>query len=162
MINEVYVGKALVDTGSSLNVIPLSTLVATGISQRKIQGLPMEITKFGEGCEHTIGHIQLELKGCLNGKLIHIPANLAPFNQSEAHYLGAAFYDQLTISGEDAIAKPLGTLLPSWEDIKEGSKVDLRDLLERRKKYKKRKETTHDAPTCEKIQLLDGCTSYCL
>ena len=46
MINEVHVRKALVDTGSSLNVIPLSTLVAVSISWRKIQGLPMEITGF--------------------------------------------------------------------------------------------------------------------
>ena len=121
----------------------------------------MEITEFGGGCEHTIGHIQLVLKvgplvgltkfhvldssvsyhvllgsPCLhkhrlilstyhqcvkrrlNGKLIRIPANPTLFDQSEAHYLEAAFYDQLTISGEHAIAKPLGTPLPSWEDIK--------------------------------------------
>ena len=52
-------------------------------------------------------------KGCLNGKPIHIPANPTPFNQLEAHYLEAAFYDQLIISGEDAIVKPLGTPLPS-------------------------------------------------
>ena len=46
MINEVHVRKALVDTCSSLNVIPLSTLVVVSISRRKIQGLPMEITGF--------------------------------------------------------------------------------------------------------------------
>ena len=156
MISEVHVRRALVDTDSSFNVIPLSTLVAAGIFRRKIQGLPMEITRFGGGCEHTIGHIQLVLKveplvgltrfhvldssvsyhvllerpwlhkhklisstyhqcvkGRLNEKPIRIPANPTPFDQSEAHYLEAAFYDQLTISGEDTIAKPLGTHLPS-------------------------------------------------
>ena len=156
MINEVHVRRALVDNSSSLNVIPLSTLIATSISRRKIQGLPMKITELGGGCEHTIGHIQLVLKvrplvgltrfhvldssmsyhvllgrpwlhklklisstyhqcikGCLNGKLIRIPTNPTPFNQSKAHYLEAAFYDQLTTSGEDAIVKPLGTPLPS-------------------------------------------------
>ena len=62
MINEVHVRKAFVDTGSSLNVISLSTLVTASISRRKIQRLPKEITRFGGGCEHTIGHIQLVLK----------------------------------------------------------------------------------------------------
>ena len=76
------------------------------------------------------------VKGRLNGKPIRIPANLTPFNQSKAHYLEVAFYDQLTISGGDAIAKPLGTPLPSWEDVKGGSEVDLRDLLDRKKKRK--------------------------
>ena len=165
----------------------------------------MEITRFGGGCEHTIGHIQLVLKvgplmgltrfhvlnsfvsyhvllgrpwlhkhklisstyhqcvkGRLNGKLIRIPTNPTPFDQSEARYLEAAFYDQLTISGEEAITKPLGTPLPSLDDIKGGFEVDLRDLLERRKKRKERKEMTHDAPRCEKIQLPDGCTGYLL
>ena len=100
------------------------------------------------------------IKGRLNGKPICIPANPTPFNQSEAHYLEAAFYDQLTISGEDAIAKPLGTPLPSWEDIKGGFEVNLRDLLERRKKRKEQKETTYDAPRCKEIQLPNGYTSY--
>ena len=62
MINEVHVRRALIDIGLSLNLIPLSTLIATGISRRKIQGLPMEITGFWGGCKHTIGHIQLVLK----------------------------------------------------------------------------------------------------
>jgi len=35
MINEVHVRRALVDTSSSLNILPLSTLVAVGISQKK-------------------------------------------------------------------------------------------------------------------------------
>jgi len=62
MINEVHVRRALVNIDSSLNVIPLSSFVAVGISQRKIQGLPMEITEFKGVCEHTNGHIQLVLK----------------------------------------------------------------------------------------------------
>ena len=62
MINEVHVRRALVDNGLSLNLIPLSSLVAAGISRRKIQGLLMEIIGVGRGCEHTIGHIQLVLK----------------------------------------------------------------------------------------------------
>ena len=38
--------------------------------------------------------------------------------------------------------------------------MDLRDLFERRKKRKERKETTHDAPRCEKFQLPNGRTVY--
>nr|POE53193.1 hypothetical protein CFP56_13601 [Quercus suber] len=54
MINEVHVKRALVDIGSSLNIVPLHTFVAMGISQRKIQGFPMEITGSRGGCKHTI------------------------------------------------------------------------------------------------------------
>lgn len=100
------------------------------------------------------------MKGRLRGKLICILANRTPFDQSKAYYLEAAFYDQLTISGEDTITKPIGTILPSWEDIKGGPKVDLRDLLEKRKKRKEREETIRNVPRCEKVQLPNGRTSY--
>ena len=39
--------RALVDTGASVNLILLSTLQVAGISERKIQGCPMEVTGFG-------------------------------------------------------------------------------------------------------------------
>uniref|UniRef100_A0A2N9FQR3 RNA-directed DNA polymerase n=1 Tax=Fagus sylvatica TaxID=28930 RepID=A0A2N9FQR3_FAGSY len=61
-INEVQVRRALVDTGSCINLIPLSTIQAAEISQRKIQGAPMEIKGFGGVGEYTKGHIQLVLK----------------------------------------------------------------------------------------------------
>ena len=35
-INQIPIKRALVDTGASVNLIPLSTLQATGISERKI------------------------------------------------------------------------------------------------------------------------------
>ena len=54
MINEIHVRRALMDTSPSLNVVPLLTFVTMGISQRKIQGLPMEITESEGGCKHTI------------------------------------------------------------------------------------------------------------
>uniref|UniRef100_A0A2N9FSW0 Retrotransposon gag domain-containing protein n=1 Tax=Fagus sylvatica TaxID=28930 RepID=A0A2N9FSW0_FAGSY len=47
-INEVQVKHALVDTGSCINLIPLNTLRATDISQKKIQGAPMEVKGFGD------------------------------------------------------------------------------------------------------------------
>jgi hypothetical protein len=56
-INEVQVIPALVDTCSSLNLIPVSTLQAVNISRRKVQGTPMEVIDFGGAAEYTIGHI---------------------------------------------------------------------------------------------------------
>ena len=35
-MNQIPIKRALVDTGASVNLIPLSTLQATGISERKI------------------------------------------------------------------------------------------------------------------------------
>ena len=35
-INQILIKRALVDTGASVNLIPLSTLQALGISERKI------------------------------------------------------------------------------------------------------------------------------
>ena len=48
MINEVHVRRALVDTDSSFNVIPLSTLVGASIFWRKIQGLPRRLPDLKE------------------------------------------------------------------------------------------------------------------
>jgi hypothetical protein len=55
-INEVQVRRALVDTGSCINLIPLSTIQVAEISQKKIQGAPIEIKGFGGidlGCTST-------------------------------------------------------------------------------------------------------------
>ena len=55
-INEVQVRRALVDTGSCINLIPLSTIQAAEISQKKIQGAPIKIKGFGGidlGCTST-------------------------------------------------------------------------------------------------------------
>ena len=56
-LNQIPIKKALVDTGASINLIPLSTLQAAGISERKIQGCPMEVIGFGGRGEYTTGHI---------------------------------------------------------------------------------------------------------
>jgi hypothetical protein len=61
-INKVQVRRALVDTGSCINLIPLSTIQAAEIFQKKIQGAPIEIKGFGGVGEYTKGHIQLVLK----------------------------------------------------------------------------------------------------
>ena len=56
-INQIPIKRALVDIGASVNLIPLNTLQATGISERKIQGCPMEVTRFGRRGEYTAGHV---------------------------------------------------------------------------------------------------------
>ena len=61
-INQVPIIRALVDTGASVNLIPFSTMQATGIPKNKIQGYPMEVTRFGRKGEYTVGYIQLWLK----------------------------------------------------------------------------------------------------
>jgi hypothetical protein len=62
VVKDVQVRRALVDTGSCLNLIPLSTLQAANVSQQKIQGSPMEVTGFGGVTEYTMGHVQLVLR----------------------------------------------------------------------------------------------------
>ena len=57
-INQIPIKRALVDTGAFVNLIPLSTLQAAGISEKKIQGCPMEVTGFDGRGEYTTGHIQ--------------------------------------------------------------------------------------------------------
>uniref|UniRef100_A0A2N9F1Z7 Uncharacterized protein n=1 Tax=Fagus sylvatica TaxID=28930 RepID=A0A2N9F1Z7_FAGSY len=190
-INEVQVRRALVDTGSCINLVPLSTLQAAGISQKKIQGAPMEVRGFGGAAEYTKGHIQLVLKvgpiialtrfhvidsvvpyhvllgrpwlhkhqlisstyhqcvkGRLNGKPIRIAANPTPFDQSESHLVEAALYDEITPAGEASLSKPVGTPLPRWEDIRDDPEVDLRELLERKKKRKEEASTSKNQPQC--------------
>ena len=61
-INQIPIKRALVDTGASVNLIPLSTLQAARILEKKIEGYPMEVTGFGGRGEYTTGHIQLWLK----------------------------------------------------------------------------------------------------
>ena len=58
-INQIPIKRALVDIGAFVNLISLSTLQVVGISERKIQGCPMEMTGFGGRGEYIAGHIQL-------------------------------------------------------------------------------------------------------
>ena len=59
-INQIPVKRALVDTSASVNLIPLSTLEATGIiPENKIQGYPIEVTIFRGKGEYMAGYLQL-------------------------------------------------------------------------------------------------------
>ncbi|KAK9932278.1 hypothetical protein M0R45_019524 [Rubus argutus] len=61
-INDVFVRRALVDTGSSLNIIPLYVLKAARIPQSRIVKSEMKISGFAEADEVSIGYIQLDLR----------------------------------------------------------------------------------------------------
>ena len=193
----------MVDTESYINLVPLSTLQAIEISQKKIQEAPMEVKGFRGAAEYTKGHIQLVLKvgpiialtrfhvidsvvsyhvllgrpwlhkhqlisstyhqcvkGRLNGKPIRIAANPTPFDQSESHFIEVTLYDEITPAGEASLSKLVGTPLPRWEDIRDDPEVDLRELLERKKKRKEEASTSRNQPQCVRVKLPDGRIIY--
>ena len=100
------------------------------------------------------------VKGRLNGKLIRIAANLAPFDQSESHFVEAALYDEVTPAGEASLAKPVGIPLPKWEEIKDAPEADLRDLLELKRKRREEASTDKSQPQCVRVRLPNGRTIY--
>uniref|UniRef100_A0A2N9IBB0 RNA-directed DNA polymerase n=1 Tax=Fagus sylvatica TaxID=28930 RepID=A0A2N9IBB0_FAGSY len=159
-INEVQVRRALVDTGSCINLIPLSTIQAAEISQRKIQGAPMEIKGFGGVGEYTKGHIQLVLKvgPIVSLTRFHVVDSVVPYHillgrpWLHKHQLIPSTYHQcpymmkLLQQGKHHFAKPIGIPLPKWEEIKDAPEADLRDLLERKKKRKAEASTSKSQP----------------
>ena len=77
------------------------------------------------------------VKGRLNGKMIWTVVNLSPFEPAEAHLIETMFYDAWVPLGESLVFKPQGTFVPRWEDIQDDSKLDLRGLLMRKRKWMK-------------------------
>ena len=82
------------------------------------------------------------VKGRFLGKPICIPVNHTLFDLSEAHYFEAYFYNEFTPCGEDATPKRIGTPLPNWEVIKKEPDVDLRGILDQKKKKRECKEAS--------------------
>ena len=52
----------MVNIEASLNLIVLSTLETIGMASKRILGVPVEITRFGEVAESIEGYVQLALK----------------------------------------------------------------------------------------------------
>ena len=102
------------------------------------------------------------VKGRFNGKPIRILANHTLFNLSKAHYFEANFYDEFTLCGEDAMSKPVRIPLPDWEVIEEEPKVDLRGILDQKKKKRKCREAfgSRAQLRCAQVQLLNGHLGY--
>ncbi|CAL2247408.1 unnamed protein product [Prunus armeniaca] len=61
-INDVFIRRALVDTGSSVNILPLSVLTAAGIPLSKIVLSQTSISGFGNQSEVMVGYMQVNLK----------------------------------------------------------------------------------------------------
>ncbi|CAL2271168.1 unnamed protein product [Prunus armeniaca] len=61
-INDVFIRRAWVDTGSSVNILPLSVLTAAGIPLSNIVQSQTNISGFGNKSEVTVGHLQVNLK----------------------------------------------------------------------------------------------------
>ena len=55
LINQIPIKRALVDTGASINLIPLYTLQATGIPENKILAYRMEVKGFRGRGKYTAG-----------------------------------------------------------------------------------------------------------
>ena len=99
------------------------------------------------------------VKGRFLGKPICIPANHTSFDLSEALYFEVDFYNEFTLCGEDATSKPIGTPLPDWKVIKKEPKVDLKGILDQKKKKREHKEASSSRSQlrCVQIQISDGC-----
>ncbi|CAL2229206.1 unnamed protein product [Prunus armeniaca] len=61
-INDVFIQRGLVDTGSSVNILPLSVLTAAGIPLSKIVQSQTSISGFENQSEVTVGYMQVNLK----------------------------------------------------------------------------------------------------
>ncbi|CAL8089322.1 unnamed protein product [Prunus armeniaca] len=185
-INDVFIRRALVDTGSSINILPLSVLTATGIPLSKIVQSQTSISGFRNKSEVTIGHMHFyvvdvdvayhALLGrpwlnkhklvvstyhqCVKGRIglrpLRIPGNQAPFNKNEAHNSEAEFYTECTGAGSNP-SKDFGTYLPSWTEIRDLSNEELITIVDReRKRHSEVNNHAYDHPQCSKVTLPDG------
>ena len=73
------------------------------------------------------------VKGRLNGKVFKVSANHMPFDETEAHFVEATFYDELAPAMGSQVMKPVGNPLPRWETIKDDQDWDLRQMLDQKR-----------------------------
>ncbi|KAK9943691.1 hypothetical protein M0R45_009292 [Rubus argutus] len=153
-VNGVFIRRALVDTGSSVNIVPLSVLKAAGIPTSRIVKSAVTISGFDNGSEDTMGYIQLDLKP------IRIPGNQAPFNHEEAHYSEARYYDNFTQGNHPS--KIVGTPLPSWIEVRDLDDDEFRMILTRRRHGGAENNAYghYISPRCSKVTLPDGRVAY--
>jgi hypothetical protein len=73
------------------------------------------------------------------------------FDETEAHFVEAAFYEDLAPAGEASTSRTIGTPLPAWEDIRDHPEADLRNILEAKKETKRsRKRRSRSMPQMHK------------
>lgn len=61
-INNVFIRQALVDTSSSVNILPLVVFTAASIPTLRIIKSYISINRFRNSCEETIGYVEIDLK----------------------------------------------------------------------------------------------------
>uniref|UniRef100_A0A2N9E8D5 Integrase catalytic domain-containing protein n=1 Tax=Fagus sylvatica TaxID=28930 RepID=A0A2N9E8D5_FAGSY len=194
VIKDVQVRRALVDTGSCLNLIPIKhSSSCQSATARRSKARPMEVTGFGGVTEYTMGHVQLVLKvgpivaltrfhvvnaetpyhvllgrpwlhkhklvsstyhqcvkGRLNGKPIRIAANSCPFDQTEAHFVEAALYDDLSIHGRTIHRETMwNTTSLHGKILKMILKLIYGSCFNERRKGKEREVEQGSAPQCQ-------------
>uniref|UniRef100_A0A2N9EQZ9 Uncharacterized protein n=1 Tax=Fagus sylvatica TaxID=28930 RepID=A0A2N9EQZ9_FAGSY len=162
---ETHASRAFLETTNAITFtdedMEVHTIQAAEIPQKKIQGAPMEIKGFGGVGEYTKGHIQLVLKvgPVVAFTRFHVVDSVVPYHillgrpWLHKHQLIPSTYHQslyveVTPAGEASLAKPIGIPLPKWEEIRDAPGVDLRDLLEQKKKRKAETSTSKSQPQC--------------
>ena len=68
-MNGVAVKRVMVDPGSAVNLIPMSTVEALGIPKENIGGAPIEVYDFSSNCK---------INFCRNG-MVRVNCNVGPF-----------------------------------------------------------------------------------
>lgn len=58
-MNGVAVKRVMVDPGSAVNLIPMSTVEALGIPKENIGGAPIEVYDFCSNCQITVGMVRV-------------------------------------------------------------------------------------------------------
>ncbi|CAL8135184.1 unnamed protein product [Prunus armeniaca] len=181
-INDVFIRRALVDTGSFVNILPPFVLTTADIPLSKIMQSQTSISGFGNKSEVTVDvdaayHTLLGrpwlnkhklvvstyhqcVKGRIGPRPLRIPENQARFNKNEAHYSEAVFYTECTGAGSNP-SKDFGTYLPSWTEIRDLSNEELITIVDReRKRHSKVNNHAYDHPQCSKVTLPDGRIVY--
>ncbi|KAK9901409.1 hypothetical protein M0R45_002150 [Rubus argutus] len=149
-INDVFVRRALVDTGSSLNIIPLYVLKAAGIPQSRIVKSEMKYRV---------------LRKQMKGESVSKPSG----------YLGTSYRStkvRLTTSRLNIIMNShlmedlpplmcLVCLCPSWRDIRDLSDEDFPMMTKRAKTQNKESSACVQVPPrCSRVVMPDGRTVY--
>lgn len=134
----------MVNLGSLLNMMSLSTLEEMEIPRDRIVKQPVGVPAFGGNASFTLGFVSLvqlsglckqpivsmllmlgpQAQNCLphvslqaiwKGKKVHVNVSESPFQQDEAQFSGSGFFDELAEACEIVPAHPRGLPLSIWE-----------------------------------------------
>lgn len=71
------------------------------------------------------------------------------------------FYNEWALFGESSIAKPYGTSVLRWEEIKDDLEPNLRGLLKQKRKREEAPTTeSNSSPHCVMVKKLDNRIMY--